>query len=124
MTFGEFVREGVQNYQEKERQMKLYGYYNQIMEEDGCSMEEAVRKTIEEPMYIIGVKMIDYGLTNLSTKKGRLRFRNTVLTPEEAVIWDDPERPDHFVRLIGGATRIMTKKGTKMVKEVFRHEKN
>lgn len=123
MTFGEYVKGGAQKIKDKQREMRLYAYYRQIMEEDNCSMEEAVRSTFEYPTHRIGVKMIDYGLFNLSTKKGRKRFGETQLTAEEKLIWDSPERPDNLVRLAKDAGVIMTENGMTMVKEVFKREK-
>lgn len=111
MTFREYVRDTAQDIQDKERQMRLYGYYNQIMSEENCTMEEAVRMTVEDPTCRIGVKMIDYGLWGLKTKKGRKKFRDTMLTTEEQTIWDSPERPDRIGTLIVEATKITVQKG-------------
>jgi hypothetical protein len=123
MTFKEYIRDTAQDIQEKERQMRLYGYYHQIMDEEKCSMEEAVRMTVEDPTCRIGVKMIDYGLWGLKTKKGRRKFRDTMLTNEEQIIWDSPERPDRIGSLIIEAGKITMSKGGQMIKEVYKHEK-
>ena len=45
-----------------------------------------------------------YGLYNLKTKKGRQKFRDTQLTPEEIEVWDSPERPDNIAKLIAIGT--------------------
>lgn len=124
MTFKDFMIDTAQEVHDKERQMKIYAYYRQIMEEENCSMEEAARLTREDPTCRIGIKMIDYGLWDLKTKKGRKRFRDTQLTTEEQIIWDSPERPDRISSLIFEAGKLTVSKGGQMIKEVYKHEKN
>ena len=123
-VFREYVKESAQNIEDKQREMRVYAYYQQIMEEEQCSMEEAARLTREDPTCRIGIKMIDYGLWGLKTKKGRKKFRDTQLTLEEQEIWDSPERPDRISSLIYEAGKLTVQKGGQMVKEVYKHEKN
>ena len=98
--FKQFVKESAENMQQKERDMKVMAYYRQIMEDEGCSLEEAARMTREDPTARIGIKMIDHGLWKLKTEKGRQRFAAECLTAEEQIIWDSPERPRNIAKLI------------------------
>ena len=114
--FKEFVKEEAMKLDDKQTMMKKDGYIRTIMEDEKCNYEEAVRLTIENPTYRIGIKMIDYGLFNLKTKKGRQRFRDTQLDPEEIPIWDSPERPDNIAKLIAVGTVETVKYVRKKVK--------
>ena len=102
--FKQFVKDEVIKLDDQQTMMKKDGYYHAIMEDEKCTYEEAVRLTIEVPTYRIGIKMIDYGLWGLKTKKGRQKFRDTKLDPEEAAIWDSPDRPDNIAKLIAVGT--------------------
>lgn len=118
--FKQFVKDSAEDMRQKERDMKVMAYYRQIMEDEGCSLEEAARMTREDPTCRIGIKMIDYGLWKLKTEKGRQRFAADCLTAEETEIWNSPERPRNIAKLIAIAGAESTKAVRVKMKEIRR----